>query len=286
MIKSSELLISEAGRIYHLNLLPSEVADKILLVGDPARVNQIASFFDTIECDVTHREFHTITGTYKGKRISAMSTGISSDNVDILMTELDALFNIDFSTREIKSQLHSLDIVRLGTCGAIQEQLELGDFILSRYSMGLDGMLNFYSDTADYRYSSIEKLFIAHMNWSSLLPYPYVVKSSPELADKFSSFAVEGFTACAGGFFGPQGRRVRLEPAVDDMVGKVASFRYNDLAVTNFEMEGAAVIAMAQMLGHKATTLCVTVAHRTKMASNIDYAERMNELICKTLEII
>lgn len=286
MIKPSELLISEAGRIYHLNLLPSEVADKILLVGDPSRVNQIAAFFDTIECDITHREFHTITGTYQGKRLSAMSTGISSDNVDILMTELDALFNIDFSTREIKPQLRSLELVRLGTCGAIQEHLELGDFIVSRYSMGLDGMLNYYLGTDEYRHSSIEKSFISHMDWSPLLPYPYVVKSSPELADRFRSFAVEGFTACAGGFFGPQGRKVRLSPAVDDMVGKVASFRYNGLAVTNFEMEGAAVIAMAQMLGHKATTVCVAVAHRTKMASNIDYTERMNELIHKTLGII
>lgn len=286
MIAASELLISDGGRVYHLNLLPEEVADKIILVGDPARVDQIAIFFDTIECNVTHREFHTITGIYKGKRISAMSTGISSDNVDILMTELDALFNIDFATREIKQYLRHLDIVRLGTCGAIQDDLELGDFILSRYSIGLDGMLNFYSGSEKCRYPAIEDSFVRHIDWSTHLPYPYVVKSSDELADRFCNFTVDGFTACAGGFFGPQGRKVRLDPAIDNMVEKVSSFCYNDLKITNFEMEGASVIAMAQMLGHRATTVCVAVAHRTKQESNIDYVVRMNELIGRTLAII
>lgn len=286
MIADSELLISKDGRVYHLNLLPEEVADKIILVGDPARVDQIAKFFDRVVCDITHREFHTITGIYNGKRISAMSTGISSDNVDILMTELDALFNIDFVTREIKQHLHHLDIVRLGTCGAVQADLELGDFILSRYSIGLDGLLNFYKCSDVIRNSAIEESFVHQMGWGARLPYPYVVKSSDELADRFKGFTVTGFTACAGGFFGPQGRKVRLDPAIDDMVEKISAFRYNDLKITNFEMEGSAVIAMAEMLGHRATTVCVAVAHRTKMASNINYDERMNKLIERTLDMI
>lgn len=286
MIAASELLISTSGRVYHLDLLPSEVADKVLLVGDPARVNLIAKFFDKVECDVTHREFHTITGIYKGKRVSAMSTGISSDNVDILLTELDALFNVDFSTREVKRELKSLDIVRLGTCGALQDEFELGDYLLSRYSIGLDGVVNFYEDSELFHYRAIEESFVKHMEWGSHLPYPYVVQSSDELANRFSGFAQDGFTACAGGFFGPQGRTVRLRPTVVDMVEKISSFRHDGMKITNFEMEGAAVAAMSAMLGHRATTVCVAVAHRTKKASNIDYDARMVELIRKTLDVI
>lgn len=286
MIAASELIISEEGRVYHLDLLPSDVATKVILVGDPARVSQVATFFDTIECDITHREFHTITGTYKGKRISAMSTGISSDNVDILITELDALFNVDFATREIKSDLTSLDIVRLGTCGALQDDLELGDFILSRYSMGLDGLVNFYLDSDTVRCLDIERRFVEVMQWSDKLPYPYVVKSSDDLADRMSVFCREGFTACAGGFFGPQGRTIRLRPMVSDMVDRISEFEYDGKHITNFEMEGAAVMAMSLMLGHRAVTACVAVAHRKKHGSNINYTDRMNELIVKTLAII
>ena len=285
-ILPSELMITNEGAVYHLNLKPENISDKIILVGDPSRVTMIASHFDSIDFDITHREFHSIGGTYKGKHITAMSTGISSDNVDILMTELDALINIDFSTREIKPNLRALDIVRLGTCGALQDSLELGDFILSRYSMGLDGMVNFYADSKKYRFKEIETAYMQHMNWDSELPRPYVVKSSDELSDKFIPFATEGFTACAGGFFAPQGRVVRLKPTVENLVDKTISFEYNGMKVTNFEMEGAAVAAMAHLLGHRATTVCLAVAHRTKKAANTDYDVRMNELIIKTLELI
>lgn len=286
MIGASELLLTDSGRIYHLNLLPSEVADKVILVGDPDRVNLIAKFFDSVECDITHREFHTITGTYKGKRVSAMSSGISSDNIDILITELDALFNVDFSTREIKRELRSLEIVRLGTCGALQDGIELGDYVLSRYSIGLDGMINFYGDSESHRELLIEAMFVEQMKWDKCLPYPYVVKSTDELSDRFSGFVRDGFTACAGGFFGPQGRTVRLRPTVSGMTEKLSLFKCNGMKITNFEMEGAAVSAMSSMLGHRSTTVCVVVAHRTKISSNIDYEARMVGLIIKTLDII
>lgn len=286
MISVSDLLISEEGRVYHLDLLPSEVAEKIILVGDPARVNMIANYFDEIECDITHREFHTITGTYKGKRISAMSTGISSDNVDILLTELDALFNIDFNTREVKETITKLDIIRLGTCGALQDDIELGDFVISQYSLGIDGMFNYYKEAKSVRLGDVEKEFIFHMNWSRELPYPYVVKSSSDLSDRFTDIAKKGFTICGAGFFAPQGRTVRLRPKITDMTDNLALFDYNGMRITNFEMEGAAVAAMSEAMGHRATTVCLVVAHRSKKSSNIDYNERMKELILSCLDKI
>lgn len=286
MISASDLLISEQGRIYHLNLLPSEVAERVILVGDPARVDMIADYFDTIECDITHREFHTITGTYKGKRISAMSTGISSDNVDILLSELDALFNIDFATREVNENITNLDIVRLGTCGALQDNIDLGDFVISKYSLGLDGMFNYYKEAKSVRLGDVEKEFIFHMNWSRELPYPYAVKASSDLSNRFTDIAKDGFTVCGGGFFAPQGRRLRLRPLIADMTDKLAQFEYNGLRITNFEMEGAAVAAMSSAMGHRATTICLVVAHRVKRSSNIDYNERMKGLIKACLDKI
>lgn len=286
MILASELLLTDEGAVYHLNLKPEHISDKIILVGDPARVNLIAKQFDKIDFDITHREFHTIGGTYKGKRITAMSSGISSDNIDILMTELDALVNVDLTTREIKSHLRSLDIVRLGTCGALQDEYDFGDFILSDYSMGLDGMANFYADVNKYRFSEIEAAYMKHVGWQVGLPHPYVMKTSQEIADKFQSFTKKGFTACAGGFFGPQGRVVRLNPLIDNLVGKTTSFDYKGMKISNFEMEGAAVSAMAHMLGHRATTICVVIAHRTKKGTKLNYNDKIEELIVKTLDVL
>lgn len=285
-IAPSELLITDDGAVYHLNLKPENISDKIIIVGDPDRVNRIAKFFDSVEFDITHREFHTIGGVYKGKRITAMSSGISSDNIDILMTELDALVNVDFQTREIKKDLKSLDIVRLGSCGALQEDINIGDFILSRYSMSLDGMVNFYEGINKFRFPDIEDVFMRHVEWNGELPRPCVVKSSKELADKFTNFTYEGFTACAGGFFAPQGRIVRLQPLLDNFAERVSTFEYNGLKVSNFEMEGAAVITMARLLGHRATTICLAIAHRLKMDANMDYNKRMDELIIKTLDVV
>lgn len=286
MILPSELLITDSGTVYHLNLKPEHISNKIILVGDPTRVDLIAKYFDKVDFDITHREFHTIGGTYKGKRITAMSTGISSDNVDILMTELDALVNVDLARREIKSNLQSLDIVRIGTCGALQDEYEFGDFIRSDYSMGLDGMANFYADINKYRLKDIEDAYMKHIGWVSDLPRPYVVKSSQEITDKFISFTKKGFTACAGGFFGPQGRVVRLNPIIDDLVGKTTSFDYKGMKISNFEMEGAAVSAMAHLLGHRATTICVVIAHRTKKETKLNYNDKIEELIVKTLDVI
>ncbi len=286
MIGASELIIADSGRVYHLDLLPGEVAEKIILVGDPSRVDMIASYFDTIECNVTHREFHTITGTYKGKRVTAMSSGISSDNIDILMTELDALFNVDFATREIKEELTSLEIVRLGTCGVLQAEIALGDFVLSRKSIGLDGVINFYYGSDEYRDTDIEDSFISSLEWHSSLPRPYVVTASEELSDRFKDITVDGFTACGGGFFAPQGRTVRLKPIIDNMVERISDFDFNGLKITNFEMEGAALTAMCNMMGHKTTTICLAIAHRIHKDSSINYNNRMSKLIEKTLDIL
>ncbi len=283
MISESDLLITAEGRVYHLNLLPGEVSTKIIVVGDPSRVDMVANYFDTIECNITHREFHTITGSYKGNRITVMSSGISSDNIDIMMTELDALFNVNFNTREVKSELTELELVRIGTCGALQDSIELGDFVISRKGIGLDGVLNFYEGSEAVRIREIEEAFDEQLEYDSSLPYPYVVSSDSELTDRFSDIAVEGFTVCGGGFFAPQGRIVRLRPLIENMIEKIIAFDYNGLKITNFEMEGAALSGMAALMGHKATTICLAIAHRTKRESNIDYGTRMEELIVAVL---
>ncbi len=282
-ISESDLLITDEGRVYHLNLLPTDVAERIIVVGDPARVDMIAKYLDNIECDITHREFHTITGMYKEKRITIMSSGISSDNIDILMTELDALFNIDLGKREVKNTITPLEIVRIGTCGALQENIELGDFVISRYGMGLDGVLNYYENSESVRNSKIEDAFIQQTNWDKTVSRPYVVTSDEELTNRFKDISVDGFTVCGGGFFAPQGRIVRLRPAMEGMVDRITNFDYNGLKITNFEMEGAALSGMAALMGHKTTTICLAIAHRCKKASTVDYGNRMEELIISVL---
>lgn len=286
-IKPSELIITDEGAVYHLGLKPTELAAKIIVVGDPSRVELIASFFDEEITRRQSREFHSVLGVYKGKKVLAISSGISSDNVDILINELDALVNIDFDTRTVKKELTKLSIVRIGTCGGVGDGVELGDFVLSRYSVGGELILNYYKDSPKVRIKEAEELFVKQMDWSTVsLGTPYIVEASSSLSERMKGGAKEGITYCAGGFYAPQGRMLRLKPVMADITDRVGSFSYNGVPLLNIEMEGAAVTGLARLLGHEAVTLCVVVAHRSKKSVNIDYKERITQLIKNVLDKI
>lgn len=283
-IKESELIIRDDGTVYHLGLTPAETAENVIVVGDPERVSLVASFFDEIIVEKSTREFHSVLGRYKGKKILVISSGISSDNIDILINELDALVNIDFATRQIKGRLTTLNIVRIGTCGAVSDEVELGDFVLSRYAIGGDGMLNAYKDSLMVRFPYAEDLFIKHMEWPEIMGRPYIVQRS--FMHTFDNIAKSGITYCAGGFYAAQGRELRLKPLVPDLPEKLEGFEYNGVKLLNIEMEGAGLVGLASMLGHRAVTLCVVVAHRKKQDVNISYTDRVKELIGQVLERI
>lgn len=286
-IKPSELIITDAGAVYHLGLKPSEAADKIIVVGDPSRVEVIASFFDEVILRRQNREFHSVLGRYKGKKILAISSGISSDNVDILLNELDALVNIDFETRTVKDELTKLSVVRIGTCGGVGEAIELGDFVLSRYSIGGELVLNYYADSPSIRIKELEDEFVRLTGWdTALLGTPYAVEASQKLTETMKEGTKEGITYCAGGFYAPQGRMLRLKPVLGDITDRVEAVSYHGVPFTNIEMEGAAVVGLARLLGHEAVTLCVVVAHRSRKDVNINYMERVKELINKVLDRI
>lgn len=284
VIKPSELILTDEGAVYHLGLKPAEIASKIIVVGDPSRVELIASFFDEEITRRQSREFHSVLGVYQGKKVLAISSGISSDNVDILINELDALANIDFATRTIKKELTRLSIVRIGTCGGVDNAVELGDFVLSRYAVGGEILLNYYQDSAEVRVQEAEAAFVKHTDWdTTLLGTPYVVEASQSLSARMQEGAKEGITYCAGGFYAPQGRMLRLKPVMADITDRVGTFSYNGIPLMNIEMEGAAVVGMARLLGHEAVTLCVVVAHRSKKSVNIDYHKRITQLIEQVL---
>lgn len=286
MIKISDLLINSDGSIYHLGLKPNQVAENIIVVGDPDRVELVGSFFDTISHRASNREYKSIIGKFKGKDIMVISSGIGCGAVDILINELDALVNVDFNTREIKTNLTSFNIVRLGTTGAVSDNIELGDFILSRYTIGIDSLALFYKETLDKRELPLERLFVDVAYNDNSLPWPYAIESSKELVSKFKDITVEGITMCAGGFFAPQCRKVRLTPVNSDMIDKLSNLKYNGVGFSNIEMEGAALETLAITLGHKAVTICLAIAHRTKQNVNINYHDRMNDMILSTLERI
>lgn len=283
-IAESELIINGDGSIFHLHIKPNQLADKVVLVGDPGRVAMFKPLFDAIECEGASREFVWATGMYHGVRITALSTGIGTDNIDIVMTELDALANIDFATREEKPEHKTLTIVRLGTCGAIQPEIPLGSFILSHYSVGFDGLLNWYANRQEITDSEMETAFMKHMNWPVELPYPYFIKNSQKLIDLFSDSTVKGMTISAPGFYGPQGRVVRQKLAMPNMLEDVESFRYRDWKITNFEMEGSAIAGIATHLGHEAITVCCAIAHRYLKDANTDYKPRVAELVRLVLD--
>ena len=283
----SELIINEDGSIFHLHLKPEFLADKVILVGDPGRVSLVASHFETKECEVESREFRTITGTYKGKRITVVSTGIGCDNIDIVVNELDALANIDFKTRHQKSPLRSLTLVRIGTCGGLQEYTPVGTYIASEKSIGFDGLLNFYAGRNEACDLDFEEAFKKHMDWNPQKGAPYVIDADKETLDRIAADdMVRGVTIACGGFFGPQGRELRIPLADPTQNVKVAAFEYNGHRITNFEMESSALAGLAKLMGHRALTCCMVIANRRAKEANTGYKNSIDGLIKTVLDRI
>ena len=283
----SELIINEDGSCFHLHLKPEYLADRVILVGDPARVDTVAAHFDNIECNVSSREFHTITGTYKGKRITAQSHGIGCDNIDIVMNELDTLANIDYKTRTEKPEHRTLTCVRIGTCGGLQPYTPTGCFIASVKSIGFDGLLNFYAGRNEVCDLKLEEAFKKHMDWNPLLAAPYVAQADPELIDRVAGDdMVRGYTIACGGFYGPQGRILRANIADPKQNEKVESFEYEGMKVCNFEMESSALAGLASLLGHRAMTCCMVIANRYAQKMNTNYKNSIDTLIQLVLDRI
>lgn len=283
----SELIINDDNSIFHLHVKPEQIAHKIILVGDPGRVDVVASHFNTIECNVQSREFHTITGYYEGKRISVVSTGIGCDNIDIVLNEIDALVNIDFKTRTDKEKLTSLEIVRIGTCGGLQPTTPIGTFVASVKSIGFDGLLNYYDGRNETCDLDMESAFVRHMDWSPLKGAPYVAVANHELLERIAADDMErGITISCGGFFGPQGRRLRIPLADPEQNNKIESFSYHGMQVLNFEMESSAVAGLSRLLGHKAMTCCMVIANRRNLEANPNYKNSIDSLITKVLSRI
>lgn len=286
---SSELIINEDGSVFHLHLKPEQLADKVILVGDPGRVALVASHFQEKEYEIESREFKTITGTYHGKRITVLSTGIGCDNIDIVMNELDALANIDFSTRMEKKSLRSLEIVRIGTCGGLQPNTPVGTFVCSEKSIGFDGLLNFYAGRNDVCDLMFEKAFMQHMGWTGnkCIAHPYVIDCNPEMLERIAADdMVRGVTIAAGGFFGPQGRKLRVPLADPNQNEKIENFEYYGYRITNFEMESSALAGLSRLMGHKATTVCMVIANRLKKEANTGYKNTIDTMIATVLDRI
>lgn len=284
---SSELIINNDGSCFHLHLRPEQLADRVILVGDPGRVNTVAEYFDNIECEVSNREFHSITGTYQDKRITVQSTGIGCDNIDIVMTELDTLANIDYKTRTIKDKHRTLTFVRIGTCGGLQPFTPIGTFIASVKSIGFDGLLNYYADRNDVCDLEMENAFKEHMKWNPLKGSPYVAIANPELVDQIAcEDMVRGYTVACGGFYGPQGRQIRLRIEDPEQNEKVESFVYDGLRICNFEMESSALAGLASLLGHRAMTCCMVIANRYSQNMNTEYKNSIDTLISLVLQRI
>ncbi len=283
----SELIINADGSAFHLHLRPEQLADKVILVGDPGRVKLVASHFDTVECEVSNREFHAITGTYKGKRITAQSTGIGCDNIDIVVNELDALANINFATREEKDNFRQLTFVRIGTCGGLQTDTPSGTYIASVKSIGFDGLLNFYARRNEICDLELEEAFKAHVDWNPQLCAPYVVDND---ADLLSCVAkddmVRGITIACGGFYGPQGRELRLPLADPHLNDKIETFEHSGLRITNFEMESSALAGLSRLMGHRAMTCCMVIANRRAKNVKLTYKNTIDDLIQLVLDRI
>ena len=278
-IPESELIINDDGSAFHIHLKPEELADKVILVGDPGRVDMVGEFLEEKEFRHASREFVSITGKYKGSRITVLSTGIGTDNIDIVLTELDSLANVDFKTREVRPDHRRLTILRIGTTGAIQPDIPLGSFIFSEVSVGCDGLLNWYADIDKVNIPEMEEAFKKHTHWDSRLSSPYVVKAGQRLIDAFRDCTVKGVTISAQGFYGPQGRVVRLPLAMPDMLETFESFRFGEYRITNFEMESSAVAGLAAHLGHEAGTVCCAIANRYLKDSNTNYKPRVRQLV-------
>ncbi len=286
----SELIINKDGSIFHLHLRPEQIANKIILVGDPGRVALVASFLDNKESEVESREFRSITGNYKGKRLTIVSTGIGCDNIDIVLNELDALANIDFEKRTVKEEHQTLEIVRIGTCGGLQPHTPIGTYILSEKSIGFDGLINFYDGRERVSDLEFEEAFKSHTRWKNSMGNPYVVSSDNELTNRIAGIndkrIVRGVTIACGGFYGPQGRTLRIPLAEPELNNRIISFKYQNYCVTNFEMESSALAGLSLLLGHKATTICMVIANRLAGEANTGYKTSINDLIQLVLERI
>ncbi len=286
IIPESELIINSDGSVFHLHIKPEQLSDKIIMMGDPERVTLTASFFDSIECEVQSREFHTITGTYKGKRITALSHGIGPDNIDIVLTELDALANVDFETREVKKDFKQLSMIRVGTSGGLQPNCPIGSYVVSAKSIGFDGVLNYYEGRNSVALLDFEEAFKKHVDWSSLHCSPYVVKADEELVERIGHDMIKGVTISAIGFYGPQGRYVRMPLANPDLNSKIESFKFDNDVITNYEMESAPLAGLGRLMGHKAMTVCSIIANRLAGESNSNYKGSIEDLIKTVLDRI
>lgn len=284
-IKSSELITNDDGSIFHLHLLPEDLADTVILVGDPSRVETISAYFDTIELKKSNREFYTVTGRYNNRRLSVVSTGIGPDNIDIVINELDALVNIDLKTKEIKPDKHSLNIVRIGTSGSVQADIPVDSFVISEKSIGCDGVIRFYGDNQSVCDRDFEEAFIRHCQWAADAARPYVVNASASLVERLHTAGqtIKGVTLTAVGFYGPQGRILRLPLAMPGINDRITAFRYQNYKVTNYEMESAAITGLCNLLGHHAATICLIIANRMTGDASADYHGYMKKLIEYTL---
>ena len=287
-IPESELIINSDGSVFHLHLKPEHLADNVIMMGDPGRVDMVAACFDSVECRRASREFVSATGSCNGQRITVVSHGIGPDNIDIVMTELDALANVDFSTREVKPVHRALNILRIGTSGALHADIPLGSYVLAHISVGFDGVMNWYGNREKVTIPAVEKAFKEHMNWPDVLPSPYFVKASPKIIDLMKDVTIQGVTISACGFYGPQGRVVRVPLAMPNMLEDIETFRFSDSGVdyriTNFEMESSPLAGLCAHLGHNASTVCCIIANRYLQSSNPDYKPAIRKLVELSLE--
>ncbi|MDD4433112.1 MAG: nucleoside phosphorylase [Parabacteroides sp.] len=287
VIPPSELIINADGSVFHLHLKPGQLSDKIILVGDPERVSSVASRFDSIECEVSNREFHSITGYFQGKRISVVSHGIGTDNIDIVLNELDALVNIDFTSRTVKEIFTQLTLVRIGTSGGLQHFVPVGTYVAAERSIGFDGVLYFYANNKDTRDVAFEEELLRQLDWKISEIRPYVVAADKSLIEQITSNDIlKGVTIAANGFYGPQGRELRLPLADPELNKKIELFNYNGAQITNFEMESSSLAGLSAMMGHRAMTVCCIIAGRVDKKMNTDYKESLPILIDKVLNRI
>ena len=282
--KSSELVLAPNGSLYHINMTGRELADNIILMGDPSRVNMFKDIFENIEFESINREIHTLTGRYHGQRFTALSTGMGCDNIDIIMTELDAAANIDLAHRSVNASHRTLNLVRVGTSGSLHSEIPVGSLVASAYAIGLDGLLNWYRHDDSQLEEPMAQSFAAHMQLPQRIGHPYCAKGSAELLHRVENFTVKGITATAPGFYGPQGRYIRLAPAIDDLNEKLATFHLDGLKVTNLEMETSAIYGMSSLLGHNALTVCLIIANRADGTFLNDYHGQMHDTLVKIME--
>ena len=289
IIPSSELIVNQDGSIFHLHLKPEQLADKIILCGDPDRVGMIANYFDSKECDVQNREFRTITGSYKGKRITVQSHGIGGDNIEIVASELDALANFDLEKRCVRDEFRQLTMVRIGTSGGLQPESPIGSYVASEKAIGFDGVIYFYGETEKVRDLAYEKALTQQLDWNIEGLKPYVVSADAELLERIvgnDGRIIKGSTIACNGFYAPQGRKLRLPLADENLNKKIEDFRYEGYKITNFEMESSALSGIASLLGHKAMTVCCIIAGRQNLNMNTDYKGSIEDLIRIVLERI